>query len=156
MNPLTSLTAFSDLQSATATTHAVPTAHGHIQCASFESMPPEIFDRIVSYVDHDSILRLCHSVPYYKYISKAMFEVSSVFPMEAAMPLNLWPVFKILDDEMHKPLIPLQHLYAVEVYSRVLSKHGGSAYIPCCVGINEFQHVLPDTLSIWNTCADTY
>ncbi|KAJ3226830.1 hypothetical protein HDU81_007097 [Chytriomyces hyalinus] len=155
MDPVTGLAAFSDLQSATATVpHPEPTPQA--QDASLESMPSEILDRIVSFVGYDSILPLCHAVPYFKYISKAMFEVSYVYPSEAAKPHDLWPVFNIPDEEMPRPLIPLQHLYAVEVYSRVLSKHGGSANVPGCVGIGNFVQVLPDALSISSHAMDTY
>ncbi|KAJ3225758.1 hypothetical protein HDU78_010569 [Chytriomyces hyalinus] len=64
--------------------------------AAFETMPPEILNRIVQFVDSESILPLCHSIPYYKYISTAMFDFAHRFPFEAYKPSKLWP-------EMHLP-----------------------------------------------------
>ncbi|KAI8620645.1 hypothetical protein BC830DRAFT_1164364 [Chytriomyces sp. MP71] len=38
-----------------------------------QTMPFEVLDHIASYVEYDSILNLCHAIPYFKYISSAMY-----------------------------------------------------------------------------------
>ncbi|KAJ3408421.1 hypothetical protein HDU80_005742 [Chytriomyces hyalinus] len=45
-------------------------------------MPPEILDRIASFVDANSILNLCHSLLYFKYISKAMLDIADTLRLE--------------------------------------------------------------------------
>ncbi|KAI8835377.1 hypothetical protein BJ741DRAFT_222712 [Chytriomyces cf. hyalinus JEL632] len=84
--------------------------------AAFETMPPEILDRIVQYVDDESILPLCHALPYFKYISTAMFDFAQRFPYE--------------------------------VYSRIISKHGGNVHVYCGKEVLNYLGVLPDVLSV--------
>ncbi|KAJ3384485.1 hypothetical protein HDU80_000933, partial [Chytriomyces hyalinus] len=82
--------------------------------ASLEIMPPEVLDRIVRFVDGKSILPLCHSMPYYRYISAAMFDFAHRFPYELYTPLELWP-------DMYFPMFwnpgpkitvfPIQHMH---------------------------------------------
>ncbi|KAJ3380029.1 hypothetical protein HDU80_002238 [Chytriomyces hyalinus] len=68
MEPLTSVAAFSIPSRISTPVIPQPVS------PQFECMPSEILDRIASFVDGDSILTLCHSVPYFKYISKAMLD----------------------------------------------------------------------------------
>ncbi|KAJ3231974.1 hypothetical protein HDU78_007421 [Chytriomyces hyalinus] len=137
MDPLTSMDAFELSSEIAVDEHAL--CPGSItRPAAFETMPPEILDRIAQFVDSDSILPLCHALPYYKYISTAMFNFAHRFPEEKYTPSKLWP-------DMHfpgsyipgkYPEFPIQHLHAVGTYARIISKNSGNVHVPCS------QHVL--------------
>ncbi|KAJ3250125.1 hypothetical protein HDU77_007082 [Chytriomyces hyalinus] len=106
-------------------------------------MPPEVLDRIASFVRASDILQLCHAVRYFKYISRAMFEFGHLCEIhKASRPETLWP---IVDVSVMKPT----HLRALGTYSRVLSKHGGSAYINYKAGMEALLPVLPENLQVW-------
>ncbi|KAI8819290.1 hypothetical protein BJ741DRAFT_684461 [Chytriomyces cf. hyalinus JEL632] len=87
---------------------------------SLESMPPEILDRIASFVraDHD-ILHVCHAVRYYKYISDVMFNYAHELTKPPS-PADLWPRIK----------------------------HGGCAAINNSFKVEAFCDVLPESLQV--------
>ncbi|KAJ3223745.1 hypothetical protein HDU78_011192, partial [Chytriomyces hyalinus] len=103
---------------------------------TLESMPPEILDLIASFVEGISILRLCHAVRYYKYISQAMFDIGYPLTLQKSSKfaqLNFWPcayLRKPSDGDVFATMpIPASHMHAFETYSNILSKHGGYASI---------------------------
>ncbi|KAJ3229076.1 hypothetical protein HDU78_009269, partial [Chytriomyces hyalinus] len=123
--------------------------------ARFESMPPEILDRIASFVDGDSIVQLCHSMPYFKYISKAMLDLANVFPEDFEQPEDIRPTFHMPSVVLianllwwEKLVIPTRHLYTLGMYSRVIARHGSYASVHCAVGLDDVLGALPDTLHI--------
>ncbi|KAI8820903.1 hypothetical protein BJ741DRAFT_681182 [Chytriomyces cf. hyalinus JEL632] len=70
MNALKSLDTFSQREyKRRHSQHLIPST------TSIQSMPPEVLDRIASYVQGENLLQLCSSVPYYKYISKAILNL---------------------------------------------------------------------------------
>ncbi|KAJ3266665.1 hypothetical protein HDU77_011414 [Chytriomyces hyalinus] len=118
-------------------------------------MPPEILDRIVSFVRGDDILRWCHAVPYFKYISKAMYDFG--YPIRTryqrgTVHFNFWPCVN-LRQPTHTPYeamlpVPLSHLHALQTYSAVLSKHGGYARIDDSTGITVLG-AIPENIEVW-------
>ncbi|KAJ3396350.1 hypothetical protein HDU80_009994 [Chytriomyces hyalinus] len=122
---------------------------------TLESMPPEILDRIVSFVRGDDILHWCHAVPYFKYISKAMYDFG--YPIrsryqQALVQFSFWPCVN-LQQPAHMPYeailpVPLSHLHALQTYSAVLSKHGGYARIDDSTGITVLG-ALPEHVEVW-------
>ncbi|KAJ3261427.1 hypothetical protein HDU77_000866 [Chytriomyces hyalinus] len=139
-----SLTASSSstLQSVTAT---IPAAR------TLESMPPEILDRIAAHVDGDAIWLLARAIPYFKYISTAMFEV--IRTAKPNLPRRqisrfFWPEFRwdfIRGGASFT--FPLAHLHAVGTYSRILSKHGGHARFHAYEDMNIMLGAMPEKLS---------
>ncbi|KAJ3263258.1 hypothetical protein HDU77_011040 [Chytriomyces hyalinus] len=146
-------------------TAASTTAHPSIDIApskpekpskiTLESMPPEILDRIVSFVRGDDILRWCHAVPYFKYISKAMYDFG--YPIRTryrrgTVHFNFWPCVN-LRQPRHTPYeailpVPLSHLHALQKYSAVLSKHSGYASIDDSTGITVLG-AIPENIEVW-------
>ncbi|KAI8827911.1 hypothetical protein BJ741DRAFT_628351, partial [Chytriomyces cf. hyalinus JEL632] len=151
MEPLTSADAF-ELSTDDTNNLQPASCQGSIsRSAGLEAMPAEILDRIVQFVDGKSILSLCHSFPYYKYISTAMFNFAHRFPDEYYSPPDLWPdmYFPMLDDADSKPIdFPIQHLHAAGAYSRIISKHSGNFYIHCSENVLNYLGALPDVLSV--------
>ncbi|ORY36554.1 hypothetical protein BCR33DRAFT_855275 [Rhizoclosmatium globosum] len=87
---------------------------------SLESLPEVILDRIASFVDADSIISLCHAVPYYKYISKSICDLGlATIDDEELYVESLWPTFEFPSD-----LAALRNsqLYFLN-YVRLLKKH---------------------------------
>ncbi|KAJ3257962.1 hypothetical protein HDU77_002496 [Chytriomyces hyalinus] len=144
MDPLTSMDAFESSKPAP--------RQISITCSpAFETMPPEILDRVVQFVDADSILPLCHSMPYYKYISTAMFDYARRFPNECYTPYELWPNMylpMILTPESNIIDFPVKHVHAAAVYSRIISKHGGEINVPCSKNVLNYLGALPDAVSV--------
>ncbi|TPX42346.1 hypothetical protein CcCBS67573_g10518, partial [Chytriomyces confervae] len=150
MDPLTTMDAF-ELSSEIAVDEPALCLGSVTRSASFEAMPPEILDRIVQFVDSDSILPLCHALPYYKYISTAMVNFAHRFPEEKYTPSKLWP-------DMHLPIhqsymseatdFPIQHLHAVGTYARIISKNSGNVHVPCSQHVLNYLGALPDVLSL--------
>ncbi|KAJ3240613.1 hypothetical protein HDU77_011108 [Chytriomyces hyalinus] len=150
MDPLTSVDAF-ELSSEIAVDEPALCPGSITRPAAFETMPPEILDRIAQFVDSDSILPLCHAMPYYKYISTAMFNFAHRFPFENYTPSKLWPDMHlpiILDEESETTLFPIQHLHAAGTYTRIISKHGGVVQVPCSQDVLYHLGALPDLLSL--------
>ncbi|TPX54850.1 hypothetical protein CcCBS67573_g09525 [Chytriomyces confervae] len=146
LHPLTSMDAFR-------TSRIQPTSCiGSInRSASFETMPPEILNRIVQYVDSKSILPLCHSLPYYKYISRAMFDFARPFPNERYTPSELWPDMQLpifQNEESETTEFPIKHLQAAKVYSRIISKHCGNVHVPCSKNALNYLDALPDAVFV--------
>ncbi|TPX45380.1 hypothetical protein CcCBS67573_g10371 [Chytriomyces confervae] len=147
LDPLASLDAF---DSSTAIDEPISSIN---RSASFETMPPEILDRIVQFVDGKSILSLCHAMPYYKYISTAMFDFAHRFPDDYYKPSELWPDLyfpTIRNDKTKTTDFPIQHLHAAGVYSRIVSKNGGHVHVPCSKNVLNYLGALPDVLSVHN------
>ncbi|KAI8820602.1 hypothetical protein BJ741DRAFT_638426 [Chytriomyces cf. hyalinus JEL632] len=148
--PLNSMDAF-EVSTDNAIVEPAP-CHGSItRSASFETMPPEILDRILQFVDDKSILSLCHSMPYYKYISAAMFDFVYRFPKENYKLDELWldlhfPL--VLNDKTKTTDFPLQHLHAAGVYSRIVSKNGGDVHVPCSKNVFDYVGALPAVVSV--------
>ncbi|KAJ3242149.1 hypothetical protein HDU77_010900 [Chytriomyces hyalinus] len=145
MDPLASMDAFESTDHA----NIKPVVYlGSItRSVSFEMMPPEILDRIVHFVDSDSILPLCHALRYYKYISTAMFDAAHRFPKERYTPSKLWP----------NMCIPgLLSAYSKRVkkkgpvieYARIVAKHGGNVTVPCSWNVLNYLGALPEVLSL--------
>ncbi|KAJ3234078.1 hypothetical protein HDU78_006044 [Chytriomyces hyalinus] len=150
MEPLTSTDAF---ELSTDDTNLQPAlCQGSIsRSAGLETMPAEILDRIVQCVDGKSILSLCHSLPYYKYISTAMFNFAHRCPDEYYAPPELWPdmYFPMFDNAESKAIdFPIQHLRAAGAYSRIISKYGGNFHIHCSENVLNYLGALPDVLSV--------
>ncbi|KAI8820349.1 hypothetical protein BJ741DRAFT_638968 [Chytriomyces cf. hyalinus JEL632] len=99
--------------------------------ATFETMPPEILDCIIQFVGANLILPLCHSMPYYKYVSEAMFNFAHRFPNQRYRPYMLWPDMYLpgVPNEPSKTIdFPMQHLLAAAMYARIISKNGGNVH----------------------------
>ncbi|ORY53915.1 hypothetical protein BCR33DRAFT_11587 [Rhizoclosmatium globosum] len=96
----------------------IHTQHSIPSIISLESLPDVILDRIASFTDSKSIIPLCHAVPYYKYISKAMYDMAS--ENNSLCVDLLWPTFELDPDfsTLYKTQLNLFN------YSRVLKKHG--------------------------------
>ncbi|TPX52371.1 glutamine synthetase [Chytriomyces confervae] len=147
MDPLASLDAF---DSSTGNDEPISSIN---RSASFETMPPEILDRIVQFVDGNSILSLCHAMPYYKYISTAMFDFAQRFPDDYYKPSELWPDLylpTVRNDKTKTTDFPIQHLHAAGVYSRIVSKNGGHVHVPCSKNVLNYLGAFPDVLSVHN------
>ncbi|KAJ3378739.1 hypothetical protein HDU80_002708, partial [Chytriomyces hyalinus] len=122
---------------------------------TLELMPPEILDRIVSFVRGDDILYWCHAVPYFKYISKAMYDFG--YPIRTryqrgTVQFNFWPCVNLRQPK-HTPYeailpVPLSHLHALQTHSAILSKHGGYASIDDSTGITVLG-ALPDDVEVF-------
>ncbi|KAJ3377421.1 hypothetical protein HDU80_003287 [Chytriomyces hyalinus] len=120
--------------------------------AALGTMPTEILDQIVQFVDGESILPLCHALPYFKYISTAMFEFAHRFSFEHYTLSRLWP-------DMHLPkyqtresraanCFPVKHLHAAGVYSRIVSKNGGNVHVSCSENVFNYLGALSDEVSL--------
>ncbi|KAJ3406848.1 hypothetical protein HDU80_010245 [Chytriomyces hyalinus] len=130
---------------------ATPRQRSITRTAALETMPPEVLDCIVQFVDAESIIPLCHSLPSCKYISTAMFDFAQRFPLEYYTPSELWP-------DMYLPMIqnthskmtdfPIQHMHATQVYSRIIQKYGGNIHVPCSKNVLIYLNALPDVLSV--------
>ncbi|KAJ3240524.1 hypothetical protein HDU77_011117 [Chytriomyces hyalinus] len=145
LGPLTSMDAF-ELPSGKAIDNSAPCL-GSItrRSAAFQLMPPEILDRILQFVRAESILPLCHALPYYKYISTAMFDFAHRFPNEHYTPSKLWP-----DMHLSKTTnFPIQHMHAAGVYARIVSKHGGHVHMPGSKDALIYLGILPDVLCVF-------
>ncbi|KAJ3222458.1 hypothetical protein HDU78_011723, partial [Chytriomyces hyalinus] len=120
--------------------------------AAFENMPTEILDRIVQFVDGESILPLCHALPYFKYISTAMFDFAHRFPNEYHRPSQLWPDMMIRKNQSNATDVtdfPIQHMHATRVYARIVSMHGGHIFLPCIQNVLNYLGAFPDTISVY-------
>ncbi|KAJ3399166.1 hypothetical protein CcCBS67573_g04169 [Chytriomyces confervae] len=112
-----------------------------------ESMPPEVLDRIASFVSGDDIVQLCHAVRYFKYISKAMYDFALRLQIRTPpRPADLWPrmcmeSFLLLISE---PPI----LRALGTYSRILSKHGGCASFDYHGAMSNDFGAFPESLEV--------
>ncbi|KAJ3225974.1 hypothetical protein HDU81_007563, partial [Chytriomyces hyalinus] len=104
------------------------------------SMPPEILDRIVSFVSGVDILQLCHAVRDFKHISKAMFEFARALK-KPPKPVDLWPRINV---RHIRKWIAAAHLPALGAYSRILSKHGGYAIMDDSRGMGAVLIALPE------------
>ncbi|KAI8835378.1 hypothetical protein BJ741DRAFT_607795, partial [Chytriomyces cf. hyalinus JEL632] len=150
MDPLTRMDAFESSKDL-AIVKPVSCERSITRSVAFETMPPEILDRIAQFVDGKSILPLCHALPYYKYISAAMFDFKIRFVGEMYKPSKLWP-------DMHFPMLggthseitefPIQHMHAAGVYARIVSKHGGNIHVPCSTNVVNYIGALPDVVSV--------
>ncbi|KAJ3240614.1 hypothetical protein HDU77_011109 [Chytriomyces hyalinus] len=136
---------------------ATTTCHGSIArsaaaAAAFENMPPEILNRIVQFVDGESILPLCHALPYFKYISAAMLDFAHRFPNEYRRPSQLWPYMIIRKNQSNATNVtdfPIQHIHATRVYARIISMHGGHIFLPCIENVLNYLGAFPDTISVY-------
>ncbi|KAJ3376831.1 hypothetical protein HDU80_003724, partial [Chytriomyces hyalinus] len=94
--------------------------------ASLETMPPEVLDRIVRFVDGKSILPLCHSMPCYRYISAAMVDFAHRFPCECHASLGQISISQCFRNPGPKiTVFPIQHMHAAGVYASIVSKLDG-------------------------------
>ncbi|KAJ3223611.1 hypothetical protein HDU78_011244, partial [Chytriomyces hyalinus] len=144
--PLNSMDAF-EFSTDNAIVEPTPCQGSIARAAAFETMPPEILDRIVQFVDDESILPLCHSMPYYKYISAAMFDFAHRFPDEDYGLYQLWPNMQ-LTAELNETDFPIQHLHAAAVYARIISKHDGRIHVPCSKNVLNYLGTFPDVLYV--------
>ncbi|KAI8820074.1 hypothetical protein BJ741DRAFT_672973 [Chytriomyces cf. hyalinus JEL632] len=124
---------------------SVPAMHTR---RTLESMPPEILDRIVSFVSGNDILQLCHAVRYFKYISRAMFDFASLLKMDFDQRVEMfsfWP--RLMLDGLPIP-VPVSHLHVLQTYSSILPKHGGYASIDDSTGIELIISALPENVEV--------
>ncbi|KAJ3231684.1 hypothetical protein HDU81_003572 [Chytriomyces hyalinus] len=133
------------------TVEPAPCQRSVTRSAALETLPPEVLDCIAQFVDADSIIPLCHSLPYYKYISTAMLDFAQRFPLEYYTPSELWqdlylPIIQNTTSKMTD--FPIQHMHATGVYSRIVSKHGGNIHVPCSTNVLSYLGALPDVLSV--------
>ncbi|KAI8830470.1 hypothetical protein BJ741DRAFT_619572 [Chytriomyces cf. hyalinus JEL632] len=129
---------------------------------SLGSMPIEILDMILCYVDTHSILKLCHALPYYKHISHAMHSVARLFPTHFFSPLKLWPDFELplaghepgqvhwYDGAFIMTEIPSSALDAIRVYGQIVCKYVGtvSVLLVSDVVINNVLGALPTDITL--------
>ncbi|KAJ3260042.1 hypothetical protein HDU77_001559 [Chytriomyces hyalinus] len=160
MDPLTTMHAFES--SSDSAIDETTSCQGSIaRSPTFETMPPEMLDRIVQFVDGKSILPLCHALPYFKYISTAMFDFARRFPEEKYTPSKLWPNIHLhkagsMDSEITEfPIrhlettkFPIQHIHAAAVYARIVSKHGGIVHVSCSKDVLNYLGAFPDVVSV--------
>ncbi|KAI8839098.1 hypothetical protein BJ741DRAFT_707042 [Chytriomyces cf. hyalinus JEL632] len=113
---------------------------------ALESMPPEILDRIASFVIGYDIVHLSHAVRYYKYISKAIFDFGQPLrtrTLNRRVKLFTWPCVFLRGPsagmlyESTLP-VPISHLHVLQTYSKVLNMHDGYAIIDDSVGTEAF------------------
>ncbi|KAI8820902.1 hypothetical protein BJ741DRAFT_637942 [Chytriomyces cf. hyalinus JEL632] len=142
MEPLTSMY---KLYTDDAKAQPAPFLGSITRSAAIETMPPEVLDRIIQYVDVESIVSLCHAVPYYKYISAAMFEFGKQFPNEWYR--SLWPDVDF--DESAVIDFPIQQLRAAKAYLRIVVKYGGTVSIHSSMNLPKYIGALPDVLSVY-------
>ncbi|KAJ3236841.1 hypothetical protein HDU81_010307 [Chytriomyces hyalinus] len=115
--------------------------------STLECMPPEILDQIASSVSGQDIVQLCHAVPYFKYISKAMFDFAYPLKMhQPPRPVDLWPRLNMRC--IGKWTLTSQ-LRQLETYSRILSKHGGYASLDDSCRVAVIVGALPTILEVW-------
>ncbi|KAJ3232241.1 hypothetical protein HDU77_000895, partial [Chytriomyces hyalinus] len=145
MDPLTTL---DEPSTGLAIVKPAPFLESITRSAAFETMPPEILDHIAQFVDGKSILPLCHSLPYYKYISAAMFEFAHRFPFEDYTPSRLWPDMHFPGTDSEITEFPIQHMHAAAVYACIVSKHGGIVQVPCSKNVVNYMGALPDVVSV--------
>ncbi|KAJ3220912.1 hypothetical protein HDU81_011091, partial [Chytriomyces hyalinus] len=120
---------------------------------TLEFMPPEVLDRIVSFVRGADIIQLCHAVPYYKYISKAIYDFG--YPIRTRYEQrdvwsNFWPGVKMRQTAHTRAAmlpVPVPHLHELQIYSAILSKHSGYASIDDSTGITVLG-ALPDNVHV--------
>ncbi|KAJ3402767.1 hypothetical protein HDU80_004774 [Chytriomyces hyalinus] len=122
-----------------------------------ESMPPEILDRIAMFVGRD-ILRLCHAVRYYKYISQAMFDYGREVKTHDGEPrvineVDFWPYLYLRLPSAEEPFertppVAISHLHALQNYSNIIARHGGHAMIDDLSGMETILGALPDNLEV--------
>ncbi|KAJ3221981.1 hypothetical protein HDU78_000232, partial [Chytriomyces hyalinus] len=131
-----------------------------------QSMPAEVLDSIASYVKGENLLRLSSSVPYYKYISEAIsnlrFDAATarsprktyLSSVETVWPNFVWPneIRQRNRQSYQRVALPIHKLHAAAVYSRILSKHGGSAHIDNWEGIENIFGALPAILTVSTQC----
>ncbi|KAI8827463.1 hypothetical protein BJ741DRAFT_714320 [Chytriomyces cf. hyalinus JEL632] len=115
--------------------------------STLQSMPPEVLDQIACFVSGEDILQLCHAVRYYKYISKAMFNIARHLETDdAPKAADLWPH---MDIRPFGDLISKQtHLRALRTFSRILSKHGGAVAVNNLAGMEAMLGYLPVRLDV--------
>ncbi|KAJ3398001.1 hypothetical protein HDU80_009385 [Chytriomyces hyalinus] len=124
---------------------AVPSEPDIPATPMLESMPPEILNQIASFVSSNDIIQLCHAVPYYKYISKAMYNVACAYSKKnTSKPAQLWPHIDVRREDK-RLTSPLTH-HLLGGYSRILSRHGGSAGIDESHGTEGILRVLPERI----------
>ncbi|KAJ3023589.1 UNVERIFIED_CONTAM: hypothetical protein HDU68_008547 [Siphonaria sp. JEL0065] len=99
------------------------------------SLPRELLDKILPYLDSESIMPLCHSIRHFKPISEAIHDIQVAFKTDVT---DIWPEFyfpRVVNMEPHqsKASAPLEiipkHLFKVFRISNLLTKYGGSATI---------------------------
>ncbi|KAJ3220913.1 hypothetical protein HDU81_011092 [Chytriomyces hyalinus] len=132
------------------TTPTIPAMHSK---RLLKAMPPEILDRIASFVSSElDILQLSHAVRYFKYISKAMFDFG--YPLRTLYPqrtvkFNYWPCLDVVRGRCMPTLpVPISHLHALQSYSKILSKHGGYASIDDPTGMEVILGALPESIEV--------
>ncbi|KAI9331742.1 hypothetical protein BDR26DRAFT_869974, partial [Obelidium mucronatum] len=119
---------------------------------SLQIVPPEVLDRIVCFIDSETILPFCHAIPSYKHISKAIYDVGTAFPGYYDGPTLLWPNFEFpcgsleknetetnsddgfsdvydYEDEHIPTDIPMRHILKIYSLTKLLTRYGGSATI---------------------------
>ncbi|KAI8823800.1 hypothetical protein BJ741DRAFT_634315 [Chytriomyces cf. hyalinus JEL632] len=112
--------------------------------STLESMPPEILDQIASLVSSGDIVRLCHAIRSFKYISQAMFDFARVLN-KPLKPVDLWPRIKVRTNLYS---IPPSTRHLLGMYSRILSKHGGYATVSKSFGVEAILGDLPATIEV--------
>ncbi|KAJ3223151.1 hypothetical protein HDU81_009377 [Chytriomyces hyalinus] len=126
--------------------HTVPSTR------TLESMPPEILDRIASFVRCNDILRLCHAVPLFKYISKATFDFAhgpKLRRTDKPVKSFMWPYLNLVGGPFESTLpVPVSHLHALQTYSTILNKHGGYASIDDSIGMEGVLGAVPESLDL--------
>ncbi|ORY53413.1 hypothetical protein BCR33DRAFT_760870 [Rhizoclosmatium globosum] len=136
-------------QPCTLSTTTATTATPRTSTLSIQSLPPEILDRIVSYTDASSIIPLCHCLPQYLPLSKAIYDVGTAFPGFYSGPTLLWPILEFpsgsiekaehpptdendvfnYDDDFIPMEIPVRHVLKLFLLTRQLDRYGGGASI---------------------------
>ncbi|KAJ3245487.1 hypothetical protein HDU77_009438 [Chytriomyces hyalinus] len=105
-------------------------------------------DKLFGAMGGDDILQLCHAVPYYKYISKAMHDFSHAIERHIPpRPVLFWPSIKVYS--IRHLISKLTHSRrALSTYSRILSKHGGCALINELFGTESILGALPENIEV--------
>ncbi|KAI9353549.1 hypothetical protein BDR26DRAFT_848774 [Obelidium mucronatum] len=131
------------------------------------SLPPEILDRIVTYMDSANIMTLCHAVPSLKYISQAIFDVGTAFDMdiEYLFPEFWFPIrFKVNTDIQRGeiPGAPLELVgddrEKVALLARLVTRHGGISKVQAhsVEYTRSVSRLLPSMIDVYMETCDVF
>ncbi|ORY53459.1 hypothetical protein BCR33DRAFT_955 [Rhizoclosmatium globosum] len=101
---------------------------------SLESLPGEILDKIASYIDRRSVKKLAHAVPYYKYISTAMFALVGYPSVNSSWPHFQLPEFRVSVQDYD--ISPSDQIFKVYTYCRVLQRNQGVVLLNVYPGLD--------------------
>ncbi|KAI8614492.1 hypothetical protein BC830DRAFT_1127220 [Chytriomyces sp. MP71] len=111
----------------------------------FDRMPPEILDHVLPFVDSDSIVTLCHALPYFKHVSHAIHSAARCLKKKRADVRQFWPSLRLSET------IPDECAPYLRALILVLKRNGGTAVtlVPQNIAqLRSFISLLPDNLVV--------